>query len=145
MKTDEERGPFAAWLRREVRARKWKESEARTRFEAAAPGVSFSSYRDLEAGNRPPTKDQRRGIEAVLGRIPEFEPVPATDQASVVTAIAAQTEVLRQLVEETRLSRVAQETAAEALGELAGLVARALRRGDTPAEPELADLVGTQR
>jgi transcriptional regulator with XRE-family HTH domain len=98
VKSDAERGPFAAWLRRERIARSWKEAETRTRLEAAAdPGVSFSSYRDLEAGNRKPTPAQRTAIESIFGKVPDF--TTAGDQSDLVAAVRENTEMLRQVLE----------------------------------------------
>lgn len=78
VKSDADRGAFASWLRAQRKAARpdapngWKEAEAVRRLEAAKPGVSFGAYRDIEAGNRKPTTDQRDAIEAVFGRIPDF-------------------------------------------------------------------------
>jgi transcriptional regulator with XRE-family HTH domain len=96
VKSDAERGPFASWLRRERLARGWKEAETRTRLEAAAdPGVSFSSYRDLEAGNRKPTAAQRQAIAAIFGAVPDFT-TSTGDQSAVAAAIDRQTEATRE-------------------------------------------------
>jgi transcriptional regulator with XRE-family HTH domain len=98
VKSDAERGPFAAWLRRERLARSWKEGETRTRLEAAAdPGVSFSSYRDLEAGNRKPTSAQRQAIASIFGVIPDF--TASADQSDVAAAIRENTRMLERVLE----------------------------------------------
>jgi hypothetical protein len=100
VKSDDERGPFAAWLRRErVDVKKWKEADTKRRLEAAAEaGVSFSSYRDIEAGNRPPTPAQRRAIVKVFGEVPAFVAAPA-DQAAIVQAIDRQTAMLKAVLD----------------------------------------------
>jgi hypothetical protein len=138
VKSDEARGRFATWLRAQRRAPRpglpngWKEAETVRRLEAAVPGVSFGAYRDIEAGNRPPTVEQRKAIEAVFGAIPDFDHsagsggVTAADPAALIEALAAQTKAIGELVEELRLSRLAQplsiddqiEAAERALAEL---------------------------
>jgi transcriptional regulator with XRE-family HTH domain len=97
VKSDEERGPFASWLRRERKAHGWKELDTRRRLEAAAKaGVSFSSYRDLEAGNRKPTADQREAIVAVFGAIPSFT-ASTGDQSDLAAAIRENTAMMERL------------------------------------------------
>lgn len=101
MKTDQERGTFAAWLRRERIARTWKEAEARRRLElAAAPGVSFSTYRDIEAGNRKPTAEQRLAIVTVFGEPPTVSAGPeANGSADLILALGAQTDAINRLID----------------------------------------------
>ena len=112
MKSDADRGAFAAWLRAQRKAPRpnlpngWKEAETVRRLEAAVPGVSFGAYRDIEAGNRKPTADQRTAIEAVFGAIPDF--TGGAGDGSTTAGLSALIEQISELVNELQLARQAQ-------------------------------------
>lgn len=107
VKSDADRGVFATWLRAQRKAPRpgyphgWKEPEAVRRLEAAVPGVSFGAYRDIEAGNRKPTDDQRTAIELVFGAIPDFTAgaaVRAGAPADLNAALANQAEAMARML-----------------------------------------------
>lgn len=124
MLTDEERGPLAAWLRRERVNRKWKVPATIMRLQTAAPGVSFGNLKELETGKAKPNAKQRVGIEKVYGAIPDFTAPPVADTAALVKAIEDQTAAINDLVREIRNSHEApavRMTGAEVVRLLADL------------------------
>lgn len=128
MKTDEARGPFAAWLRRERLLHGWKELEARRRLElAAAPGVSFSTYRDIEAGNRKPTADQRTAIVTVFGE----PPLAGASTAPQPEVPAALYDRIDNLVAELQADRLAWAEDRRLIRDLLDLL---VRQPDDPVE-----------
>lgn len=137
--------PLAAWIVRERKRMNLKPADIAERLRAMGLEVKEQTVKVWESNaDRRPDPNNIDGLERLFG---SRAPVAASDrdQGAVALAVAEQTEVLRQLVEETRMSRVAQETTAKALGELAGLVARALRREETLGVLGPLDLADTLR
>src|SRR4029079_16652097 len=53
IKSDQERGPIGAWMRRERIARDWSQKEMPERLATVGQRVDADYYRQLEAGKRP--------------------------------------------------------------------------------------------
>lgn len=139
VKTDAERGPWGAWA-----------YNARARFpELTAPqvaraiGYSEGALRKVEAGSpgqNPPARPLRRKLAEYYMRLAAergvvIDPPPSDVGHQLEPEPELMADVLRELVGEVRLSRVAQETVAQALGELAGMVAALLARADMRVGP----------
>lgn len=141
-KEDEDRGEFGAWLSAQVgdRTFDWLALEMAAR--GHTHGASY--YRAMASGAKPPGRAIRRALREYFGAGPEIPRAEPT-QDPVAAAIDRQTEVLRQLLDETRLGRVAQETVAAAIGELAGMVEERLPRGDRRAGREPLGVGGSQQ
>lgn len=90
------------------------------------------TIRGWEAGASP-SAAAIRAMEGIFGQDAPEAPSEAAELAAI----------LSELVGEVRLSRVAQETSAKALGELAGMVAALLAREGTRVGQELPDGAGT--
>ena len=114
VKTDEQRGPFAAWLRRARTAARpglpkgWKVDEAVRHLERAVPGVSFAVYREIEAGTRRPSDEQMRAIEHVFGKVPDFtksERAGASSDPALSQLLKPLVSALSDLVVELRAAR----------------------------------------
>lgn len=120
MKSDFERGPFGAWAFHARDALDLSVEEVASRL-----GYHPASMRKMESGSAPPSRRMIRELPALYGEIageksvtlpppPAGEPEGPTDAASAI----------RELVEEVRLSRLAQERTAAVLVDLIGLVAQ---------------------
>jgi len=105
-KTENERGPVAAWLRRERLARGWTTHDAVGELAKRSVHITEPSYRGYEAGPRV-SVSVRNGMEAAFG-----VPAPATDTekeatepklSDLIAALQAQTEAISALV--TRLDQ----------------------------------------
>lgn len=124
--------PVSAWIVSERKRLGIKTDELARRVNAAGGHCTEGTVRTWEAG-RKPSPDNIEALERVFGsRAPDQ---PPEGETALAAAIFAQNELLRQLVAETQASRAAQETIAQALGELAGLVAAGRRRGGRPGAP----------
>jgi transcriptional regulator with XRE-family HTH domain len=109
-KRDDERGPVAAWLRRERLARGWTTHDAVRELAKRGIHITEPSYRGYEAGPRV-SAPVRKGMEAAFG-----VPAPATDTekeatepklSDLIAALQAQTEAISALV--TRLDQLPAE------------------------------------
>lgn len=123
VKTPEERGPFSTWVV-EVR----NSLDLTSEQVAAATGYDNATIRKLEGGQV--TRPQRRKVTEFLQRVarekamrippPPGEATPATtDTAGDTGELVA---VVRELVEEVRLSRLASDRNADVLAQLLGVV-----------------------
>lgn len=139
-KDDEDRGEFGAWLSAQVGERTfdWLAAEMAQRGYAHRPDY----YRAMAGGSKPPGRIIGRALREFFGGGPE-EPRRSPGDP-VAAAIDRQTEVLRLLVEETRLSRVAQETTAQAVAEMVGRLDRFLDFAGTPNGGGQPSAVGTR-
>lgn len=147
-RTPAQRGTFGRWLT-DVRTARYERQvdalEAMKRL--AGLHISQAEYSQWESGSRVPRDDNPK-----VARLYEFfgsRPTEALGAAETgdqaAAAIREQTEVFRLLLEEQRMTRMAQETIAEAVGELVGRFDRFLGvRADRPAEHEPATGAGSR-
>lgn len=141
-KDDDDRGEFGAWLSAQVGDRTFDWLAGELAAVGHVHGASY--YRAMASGAKPPGRAIRRALREYFGAAPD-QPSREAIADPAAAAIDRQTEVLRQLLEETRLARVAQETVAAAIGELAGMVEERLPRASTLAALVPLGAGGTQR
>jgi transcriptional regulator with XRE-family HTH domain len=100
IKTDQERGYVAAWMRRERSARGWSQKDMPSRLATVGFPVEADYYRQIEAGPKMPGPDFLGALKRLYGSEPEPLPAPqSTDGlAELAAAIREQTDVNRQLV-----------------------------------------------
>lgn len=92
--------------------------------------------------DRPPGPQRLDALERIFGsQAPER---PLGEAGDTAQAIREQTEVFRQLLDETRMTREAQETIAESVAELVGRFDRFLDPGGRPSEPSLSNGGGSR-
>lgn len=128
-KSDAARGPIAAWMRRERRARGW--SDERMAQELAKRGANIlpASYRGYEAGPRPPSATVIKALEAVFGSSapdPETEKERAGDLPALIEALRDQTAAMNDLVAALRGQRPSVDPA-ELVSSLAAALAQHFR------------------
>lgn len=111
VKSDEQRGYVAAWMRREREARGWSQKEMADRLATVGYAVDPVYYRQIEAGPRKPGPDFLHALERLYGSSPEPLPEPVTEQTSMSALIV-------------RLDR--QAAAIESLSESVTLLAAAV-------------------
>ena len=131
MKAPRERGREGTWLRESRIDRGYRSADDAALAVAKLTGTSVpvSQWRSYESGLRKMSERHRRALEEFFGPMPAPAPEGTVDLAIAV----------RELLDEVRLLRVAQETSAQALGEMAGLAAALLARASTPNGPALPD------
>lgn len=108
MKTDEQRGPFGAWLTRERHRAGFKNvpSAVDALQRQAGYGIAVSVWAELESGSRRPNEEQRQRLTAFFGTTPEPAPSPSDgDIAALVSAIRAQADAINALAEAIREDR----------------------------------------
>lgn len=157
VKTDIERGPWGAWA---YHTRDDNFPELTPEQVSVALGYSDSTIRKVEAGSpghNPPSKPIRRKLPkyyAALAREhgitidpppPDPDAAPAEPPTPAPTFDPALAEAIFAMVEEVRLSRVAQETIALALGELTSHVDALLARQDMRVGPGRGDGDGSHQ
>lgn len=106
MLTDEQRGRFGAWLRRERRKRYDSVDKALAKAGTRIT-ISKSEWAEYESGKRRPSADDREEIEAFLGvTFPASEePQPQDDNGlaaavrALAQAVTRQNELLERLLE----------------------------------------------
>lgn len=101
-KSDRERGPVAAWMRRERRARKWTTADVVRELGKRGVHILEPSYRGYEAGPRPPSAQVRHALEAVFGSpAPDITKEAAEPQQldGLIAAITAQTAAITRLAD----------------------------------------------
>jgi hypothetical protein len=99
-KTDQQRGPIAAWMRRERLARGWTDADMVRELTKRGVHILPASYRGMEAGPRPPSAPVRQGLEAVFGSSApdtEKEAAESVELDSLVLAIQQQTAAITRL------------------------------------------------
>lgn len=132
------RGLWGNWLveQRAAHGRQTQKAVRDTLDKMGHP-ISEAYYGDFERGKSTPSAEWQEVFGRLWGSLPVPLPEPE-HQPDLAAAIA-------ELVSEVRLSRLAQETTAEALSELVGYVGRLLIREGTRDGLEPADGVGTRR
>jgi hypothetical protein len=118
VKSDVERGPFGAWA---FRAR----DQLDLAVEAVAEMLGYhpASLRKLESGSAPASRRMRRELPDLYRRLAAergvvLDAAPAEDALSEPDLVS----VVRELVEEVRLSRLSQERSTGVLADLLGYV-----------------------
>lgn len=94
-KTDEQRGPVAAWARRERLARGWTQKQVADKL-----GIGEVSYRGNEAGRV--SKPVQEALEAIYGtKAPDPYTPSATpgDMAALIAALSEQTMAINRLID----------------------------------------------
>ena len=129
MMTDRERGPLGAWLRQARTARGYSSADTAVVAVKKLTGVHIpvSQWRSYESGGRKFSTTHRQALEEVFGPAPDNAEGAGVELASAI----------RDLVTEVRLARVAQETSAQALAEMAGMVGRLLAHAGMQGVPGL--------
>lgn len=101
MVTDEQRGRYGRWLRRERLARGWSVDETRARLARMGYRIGESSYAEWESGRKRPSRDALPQLVTLFGSEPEPEPTPpepaTSDLSALVAALTEQAEANRQL------------------------------------------------
>jgi transcriptional regulator with XRE-family HTH domain len=136
-KTDQERGPIGAWMRRERLAHQWTPADVVARLGRKGAPILEGSYRGYEAGPRPPSEQIIRALEAVFGsQAPDTKNEPAEPQGldGLIAAIQAQTEAINRLVD--RLGASPQPTDWRSLARMAAQMATAPSIGADEAPGE---------
>lgn len=135
---------MAAWIQGERKrlGLSTRELSERLALVGVKVGEQTISVWESYAG-RNPSADNIDALERLFG---SQAPLGATESGdATAAAIDRQTEVFRQLLDEQRMTRIAQETIAEAVGELVGRFDKFLGgRADSPAERELANGGGSR-
>ena len=100
MVTDEQRGRYGRWLRRERLALGWSVDEARARLARLGYRIGESSYAEWESGRKRPSRDALPHLVALFGEPdPEAPPQPEPAQGGDVAALVA------EMREQNRVSR----------------------------------------
>jgi transcriptional regulator with XRE-family HTH domain len=99
IKTDQERGYVAAWMRRERSARGWSQKDMPSRLATVGFPVEADYYRQIEAGPKMPGPDFLGALKRLYGSEPEPLPAPQSSDglAELAAAIREQNEVSRQM------------------------------------------------
>jgi hypothetical protein len=129
--------PISAWIvaQRKLRDPEWKPRELAARLRDRGIRAEEGTVRTWEAG-RKPSDDAIAEMERLFGAPAPRDQGPG-DLADLVAAV-------RELVEEVRLSRLAQDRNADVLAELLGRVAAGRPRLEgTTSEGEPRALQGT--
>lgn len=118
VKSDMERGPFGAWA---FRAR--DQLDLSVEYVAETLGYHPASLRKMESGSAPASRRMKRELPDLYRRLASergvaLDSLPADDAAPEGDLASA----VRELVEEVRLSRLAQERSAATLADLMGVV-----------------------
>lgn len=134
MKSDEERGPVALWLRNERLARGWTQKDVADRL-----GLTELSYRAYEAGPRV-SKPVRTALEAIYGTKPPDPHAPSpksADLVELVVALREQTAAIRELAE---MMKIRESASAHDAPEVvrAAVLLRELLEGIQPPPPGVA-------
>jgi transcriptional regulator with XRE-family HTH domain len=102
MVTDEQRGRYGRWLRKERLGRGWSVDETRAKLARAGYRIGESSYAEWESGRKRPSRDAIPHLVALFGSEPPEEaalaPQSTDGLAELAAAIREQTDVNRQLV-----------------------------------------------
>ncbi len=107
IKSDQERGPIGAWMRRERTARDWSQKEMPERLATVGQRVDADYYRQLEAGKKP-GPEVMDALQRLFGSEPQPLPEPVgDDMAALIAALREQTDANRQLSEAVRALAVA--------------------------------------
>jgi hypothetical protein len=113
VKSDEQRGAFGAWLRRERTARFENVPKAVAALKREAGyGIAPSVWAELESGSRRPSDEQRERLTGYFGSEP----------ATLVGGGDALVAAIRELTDEVRASRLAQDRNADVLAQLLAVV-----------------------
>lgn len=107
-KTDRDRGPIGAWMRRERKARGWKDVDVARELAQRGVPLQPASYRGYEAGPQRPSPEVIRALSAVFGSAApepdtEIEATEPVQLSGLIKALEAQTAAMRDLVEVMRL------------------------------------------
>jgi len=147
MRTPAQRGPYGRWLVAAREARGYTTAaEARRALDAAGIRIAHSTYAEYEAGTKVPSKNHLPLLERFWGPSDAYETPGATETPdALVAALTAQTEAIAALVEELRLSRLAQVTATEVAFQALGALGQGQDRAGTRDGNGGADPVGTPR
>jgi transcriptional regulator with XRE-family HTH domain len=101
MVTDEQRGRYGRWLRKERLARGWSVDETRAKLARAGYRIGESSYAEWESGRKRPSRDAIPHLVALFGSEPPEEaalaPQSTDGLAELAAAIREQNEVSRQM------------------------------------------------
>jgi transcriptional regulator with XRE-family HTH domain len=104
--------PVSLWIAAERKRHGWKVEELSRRLREAGYPAEVSTVRVWEAG-RSPAPDTLGALETLFGApAPRDEPADQSDLVSVI----------RELVDEVRLSRLASDRNADVLAQLLGVV-----------------------
>lgn len=103
--------PISEWIVSERKRLGWKPADVSERLKAAGYEAEESTVQVWEAG-RSPSADNIEGLERLFG---SSAPREQADQSDLVA-------VIRELVEEVRLSRQASDRNADVLAQLLGVV-----------------------
>lgn len=88
IKSDQERGYIAAWMRRERIARGWSQKEMPSRLATVGFDVEYDYYRQIEAGPKHPGPDFLDALRRLFGSEPEPFPEPTTPVADLAALVA---------------------------------------------------------
>lgn len=111
-KSDADRGPVAAWMRRERLERGWTTHDVAERI-----GITEPSYRGYEAGPRV-SAPVRRALEKLYKKAaPSPQAQQPSDIADLVVALREQTAAINALVERLPAASPDAEALARQLGE----------------------------
>lgn len=101
IKSDQERGYIAAWMRRERIARGWSQKDMPDRLSTVGYPIKDDYYRQVEAGKKP-GPDLLDALQRIFGSEPEppaqqEAATPSVDMAALVAELRAQAAATRQL------------------------------------------------
>lgn len=145
-KAIEDKTPLAAWATLAREEAGMSVEEVVDALAERGHSVRAATIRGIEGGSKGASVRLRRLMADVYGTKPPGVALERTESGdATAAAIDRQTEVFRQLLDEQRMTRIAQETIAEAVGELVGRFDKFLGgRADSPAERELANGGGSR-
>lgn len=112
--------PVSEWIAVERKRAGWKVDELSRRLVEAGYPAEVSTIRVWEAG-RSPRQETIEALERLFGSAAPRDRDQGGDNSAL---ISEQTAVLRELVEEVRLSRLVSERSAVVLAELLGSLAQ---------------------
>jgi transcriptional regulator with XRE-family HTH domain len=109
MVTDEQRGRYGRWLRKERLGRGWSVDETRAKLARAGYRIGESSYAEWESGRKRPSRDAIPHLVTLFGTEPPEEAVLAPQSpdglAELAAAIREQSAAIRQMAEAITASR----------------------------------------
>lgn len=135
MVTDEQRGRYGRWLRKERLSRGWSPEQVRERVQGLGYRVGPSSYAEWESGRKRPSKDAVPYFVELYRSEPEPEetpagPVPTGENAALIAALEAQTAAI------TRLAEAIEEDRGRVPADALVFVLRQLREEGLLVRPE---------
>lgn len=95
-KSDSERGPIGAWMRRERIAREWSVADVSQELAAMGETATPATLRQYEAGPRQPGAVLLAALIRLYGSEPQEAPSPASDIDRLAAAIDRLADVLER-------------------------------------------------